>query len=81
MLPGCAPEPPSPPPFPHPSTPPLIVAVMIDEPGNGQYYGGLVAPPGFRHATGAALHALNVPNDAPLDNVIAPPEDIIREEV
>ena len=63
------------------SNPRLIVAVMIDEPDNGQYYGGLVAAPVFSKVTGAALHALNVPNDAPLDNVIAPPEDIIREEV
>jgi len=63
------------------SNPRLIVAVMIDEPDNGQHYGGLVAAPVFSKVTGAALHALNVPNDAPLDNVIAPPEDIIREEV
>ncbi len=63
------------------SNPRLIVAVMIDEPDNGQYYGGLVAAPVFSKVAGAALHALNVPNDAPLDNVIAPPADIIREEV
>jgi len=63
------------------SNPRLIVAVMIDEPDNGQYYGGLVAAPVFSKVTGAALHALNVPNDAPLDNVIAPPDEIIREEV
>jgi hypothetical protein len=29
----------------------------------------------------AALHALNVPNDAPLDNVVAPPAEIVKEEV
>ena len=63
------------------SNPRLVVAVMIDEPGNGQYYGGLVAAPVFSRVTGAALRALNVPNDAPLDNVIAPPADIVREEV
>lgn len=63
------------------SDPRLIVAVMIDEPDNGQYYGGLVAAPVFSKVTGAALHALNVPNDAPLDNVIAPPDEIIGEEV
>jgi cell division protein FtsI (penicillin-binding protein 3) len=54
---------------------------MIDEPDNGQYYGGLVAAPVFAKVTGAALHELNVPNDAPLDNVIAPSDDIIKEEV
>jgi len=63
------------------SNPRLVVAVMIDEPNNGQHYGGLVAAPVFSKVTGAALRALNVPNDAPLDNVIAPPADIIREEV
>lgn len=65
------------------SAPRLIVAVMIDEPSNGQYYGGLVAAPVFSLVTGAALHMLNVPNDAPLDNVIAPPADadLGREEI
>jgi cell division protein FtsI (penicillin-binding protein 3) len=63
------------------SNPRLVVAVMIDEPGNGLYYGGVVAAPVFSKVTGAALHALNVPNDAPLDNVIAAPVDIVREEV
>ncbi len=63
------------------SNPRLIVAVMIDEPGNGQYYGGLVAAPVFSKVTGAVLRALNVPNDAPLNNVIAPPADIVGEEV
>ncbi|MFZ5503592.1 MAG: peptidoglycan D,D-transpeptidase FtsI family protein [Pseudomonadota bacterium] len=63
------------------SNPRLVVAVMIDEPNNGQYYGGLVAAPIFSKVTESALHALNVPNDAPLDNVIAPPADIVKEEV
>ncbi len=63
------------------SNPRLVVAVMIDEPSNGQYYGGLVAAPAFSKVTGAALQALNVPNDAPLNNVIAPPEEIVKEEV
>jgi len=63
------------------SNPRLVVAVMIDEPGNGQYYGGLVAAPVFSRVTGAALHALNVPNDAPLNNVIVPSVNIVKEEV
>jgi cell division protein FtsI (penicillin-binding protein 3) len=63
------------------SNPRLVVAVMIDEPNNGEYYGGLVAAPVFSKVTGAALHALNVPNDAPLDNVIVPTVDVIGEEV
>ena len=63
------------------SNPRLVVAVMIDEPNNGQYYGGLVAAPVFSKVTGAALRALKVPNDAPLDNVITAPADTIKEEV
>ncbi len=63
------------------SNPRLVVAVMIDEPGGTEYYGGEVAAPVFSKVTGAALHALGVPNDAPLDNVIAPPADIVKEEV
>jgi cell division protein FtsI (penicillin-binding protein 3) len=54
---------------------------MIDDPAGDDYYGGEVAAPVFSKVTGASLHALNVPNDAPLDNVIAPPLDIVKEEV
>jgi cell division protein FtsI (penicillin-binding protein 3) len=63
------------------SNPRLVVAVMIDEPSGSDYYGGMVAAPVFSKVTGAALHALNVPNDAPLDNVIVSPKDVIKEEV
>jgi cell division protein FtsI (penicillin-binding protein 3) len=63
------------------SNPRLVVAVMIDEPDNGEYYGGLVAAPLFSKVTGEALHALNVPNDAPLDNVIVPATSVVKEEV
>jgi len=63
------------------SNPRLVVAVMIDEPNNNEYYGGLVAAPVFSKVTGTALHLLNVPNDAPLDNVILPTSDVIKEEV
>jgi cell division protein FtsI (penicillin-binding protein 3) len=54
---------------------------MIDEPSNGYHYGGQVAAPVFSKVTSAALHSLNVPNDAPLDNVIEPPANIVKEEV
>jgi cell division protein FtsI (penicillin-binding protein 3) len=63
------------------SNPRLVVAVMIDDPSGAQYYGGEVAAPVFSKVVGASLHALNVPNDAPLDNVIAPPTEIVKEEV
>ena len=63
------------------SDPRLVVAVMIDDPSGADYYGGEVAAPAFSKIMAAALHALNVPNDAPPDNVIAPPAEIVREEV
>ena len=56
------------------SQPRLIVAVMIDEPEGGQYYGGIVAAPVFSSVMGAALRALGVPTDAPVNNVILPPQ-------
>ncbi len=63
------------------SNPRLIVAVMINEPGGEQYYGGQVAAPVFSNVMGSALRLLNVPNDAPLGNILMPPADIVKEEV
>jgi cell division protein FtsI (penicillin-binding protein 3) len=64
------------------SNPRLIVAVMINEPSGAEYYGGQVAAPAFSNVMSAALRLLNVPNDAPLNNVMQPsPADFIREEV
>jgi cell division protein FtsI (penicillin-binding protein 3) len=57
------------------SDPRIVVAVMIDEPSAGQYYGGIVAAPVFSAVTGPALRMLGVPTDAPVDNVILPPEE------
>jgi cell division protein FtsI (penicillin-binding protein 3) len=62
------------------SDPRLIVAVMVNEPGGREYYGGLVAAPVFSSVMGAALRMLGVPNDAPLDNVMQAPAEIIGEE-
>jgi cell division protein FtsI (penicillin-binding protein 3) len=63
------------------SAPRLIVAVMIDEPSTGVYYGGDVAAPVFSTVMGSALRMLGTPPDAPLDNVILPPEGTeVREE-
>ncbi|HWD15569.1 MAG TPA: penicillin-binding protein 2 [Casimicrobiaceae bacterium] len=55
------------------SNPRLIVAVMIDEPSGGDYYGGSVAGPVFANVMGGALRMLGVPTDAPFDNVVLPP--------
>lgn len=62
------------------SNPRLIVAVMVDEPAGAEYYGGQVAAPVFSNVMGSALRLLNVPHDAPLDNVLMPPAEIIKEE-
>jgi cell division protein FtsI (penicillin-binding protein 3) len=65
------------------SAPRLIVAVMIDEPAAGQYYGGTVAAPVFSQVMSGALRFLAVSPDAPLDNVLLPPADApeVKEEV
>jgi len=65
------------------SDPQIIVAVMIDEPTAGQYYGGLVAAPVFREVTAGALRTLSVVPDAPTLTVKLPPADepIVKEGV
>lgn len=45
------------------SDPRLIVAVMIDEPSGGRYYGGDVAAPVFANVMAGALRNLGVPPD------------------
>ncbi len=63
------------------SQPRLVVAVMIDEPAGGQYYGGSVAGPVFSSVMGPALRTLGVPTDAPVNNVILPPDGLeVHEE-
>ena len=63
------------------SNPRLIVAVKIDDPQGGQYYGGQVAAPVFSAVMGAALRQTNVPNDAPLRNPAKPMvAEVVREE-
>ncbi|CAG0930816.1 MAG: Peptidoglycan D,D-transpeptidase FtsI [Rhodocyclaceae bacterium] len=51
------------------SDPRLVVAVMIDEPGNGKYYGGEVAAPVFAQVMAGSLRTLGVAPDAPLKPV------------
>ena len=46
------------------SNPRLIVAVMIDEPGGAQHYGGDVAGPIFASVMGGALRTLGIASDA-----------------
>ena len=63
------------------SNPRIVVAVMIDEPAAGQYYGGLVAAPVFSEVTGGALRLMAVPPDAPMGKPVLLPAPEIREEV
>jgi cell division protein FtsI (penicillin-binding protein 3) len=46
------------------SNPRLIVAVVLDEPSAGKYFGGAVAAPVFSQVMTTALRLLNVPHDA-----------------
>jgi len=63
------------------SDPRLVVAVMLDEPSAGQYYGGSVAAPVFSSVMGTALRLLGVPHDAPVNNVVLPIDGSeVREE-
>jgi cell division protein FtsI (penicillin-binding protein 3) len=55
------------------SNPRFVIAVMIDEPSGGKYYGGEVSAPVFASVMGAALRMMSVPPDAPQTlNVQAP---------
>ena len=59
------------------SNPRLIMAVMIDDPSSGEYYGGTVAAPVFSAVMADALRMLAVPQDAPNDNVVIP-NDVVE---
>jgi cell division protein FtsI (penicillin-binding protein 3) len=48
------------------SNPRLLIAVMIDEPSDGEYYGGVVAAPVFSAVMSEALRMRSIPPDAPL---------------
>ena len=63
------------------SNPRLIIGVMIDEPSDGQYYGGTVAAPVFSAVMSDALRMLAVPQDAPTNNIVIPPDTQEVKEV
>lgn len=48
------------------SDPRVVTVVVINEPGTGDYNGGLVAAPVFSRVTGEAMRVLNVPPDQQL---------------
>jgi cell division protein FtsI (penicillin-binding protein 3) len=62
------------------SRPRLVIAVMLDEPSAGQYYGGAVAAPVFSAVMAGALRILGIAPDAPLAPIeTAPPALEVRE--
>lgn len=52
------------------SDPRIVVAVTIDEPGSGAYYGGLVAAPVYASIVGSTLRILGVQPDAPFSSAV-----------
>jgi cell division protein FtsI (penicillin-binding protein 3) len=65
------------------TAPRLIIAVVLDEPSAGQYYGGTVAAPVFANVMAGALRLLAVPPDAPTKSIVLPPAGTpeLKEEV
>ncbi len=54
------------------SAPRLIVAVMVDEPSEGSYYGGSVAGPVFSRVMAGSLRIMGIAPDAPTNNTLFP---------
>jgi len=52
------------------SDPRIVVAVTVDEPNAGHYYGGRVAAPVFAEITGRTLRMLGVKPDAPFESEV-----------
>ena len=64
------------------SRPRLVIAVMIDEPSAGRYYGGDVAAPAFAQVMAGSLRLLGVAPDAPLKPLeLPPPGQEMRDSV
>jgi cell division protein FtsI (penicillin-binding protein 3) len=63
------------------SDPRLVIAVMVDEPSAGIYYGGDVAAPAFSQVMAGALRTLGVPQDAPLQPISATATPDVKEEM
>ena len=52
------------------SDPKIVVAVSIDEPTIGGYYGGAIAAPVFSHIVGGRLRLMGVRTEAPFESTI-----------
>ncbi|HUG58377.1 MAG TPA: penicillin-binding protein 2 [Candidimonas sp.] len=53
------------------SNPRIVVAVTLDEPHAGAYYGGRVAAPIFASVVASSLRRLGVQPDAPIESLVA----------
>jgi len=53
------------------SKPRVVVAISVDEPGAGGYYGGRVAAPVFANVVASSLRRLGVRPDAPIESMVA----------
>lgn len=62
------------------SQPRIVVAVSLDEPQKGAYYGGRVAAPVFSDIVASSLRRLGVRPDAPIESLVAigPPTEEAR---
>ena len=61
--------------------PKLAIVVMIDEPSNGVYYGGLVAAPAFSDVMSGALRLLNIePDDISQPDIVSQIEKSIGRQ-
>jgi cell division protein FtsI (penicillin-binding protein 3) len=64
------------------SNPRLVIAVMIDEPSAGKYYGGQIAAPVFAQVMAGSLRSLGVQPDAPMEPIeLPPPGAEIKESI
>jgi cell division protein FtsI (penicillin-binding protein 3) len=62
------------------SDPRIVVAVMVDEPSKGEFYGGLVAAPVFSEVVQHTLRTLGVAPDIPVQPaIIVKPGDTAQE--
>lgn len=61
------------------SNPRVIVAVMIDEPTSGGYYGGTVAAPVFAAIAANVLRSLNIAPDSSVTSII--PDSSVQESM
>jgi cell division protein FtsI (penicillin-binding protein 3) len=52
------------------SDPRFVIAVMIDEPGTREHFGGQVAAPTFAAVAANALRALNIPPDSNVTHIV-----------